>query len=271
MTWQQKIKHIKAILIDVDGTLANAKKQVTPDSQQTIKQLEQAGYVLGVATGRSLATLINYILPLFSQDSLHIVDDGASIVNAQGNYVYRQTVPSALVKQVGQLAMSLGANIAFSQDKIRYYNHDFYYHIKSKDKWNKNMALAREADEWTTPSLMLYNVNRELVQRLEQLRPELEDFSLTARQTSRGLTYSLKARGTDKGSAALIWANYQDLRPDEILMLGDSENDLEVMQRVGVSVAMGNAVASIKKAADVVTDTSDRDGLFKFAHQYLLT
>jgi hydroxymethylpyrimidine pyrophosphatase-like HAD family hydrolase len=42
------------------------------------------------------------------------------------------------------------------------------------------------------------------------------------------------------------------------------------MQRVGVSVAMGNAVASIKKAADVVTDTSDRDGLSKFAHQYLL-
>ncbi len=270
MSWQKKLKNIKGILIDVDGTLANAKKQVTPGSQQTIKQLEKAGYILGVATGRSLGTLINYILPLFSQDSLHIVDDGASIVNARGNYLYRQAVPSALAKQIGQLAMSLGANIAFSQDKKRYYNHNFFHHIKSKDKWNKNMAMAREANDWSTPSLMLYNVDQELAQRLERLQPELEGFSLAARQTNQGLTYSFRVKGTNKGSAALVWANYQHLQPEEVLMLGDSENDLEVMQQVGVSVAMGNAVESIKKMADTITDTSDRDGLSKFAHQYLL-
>ncbi len=270
MSWKNKLNHIKGILIDVDGTLVNFRKQLTNETAKTLKDLDSAGYKLGIATGRSLGSVKNYILPFFPNDSLHITDDGASIVNAQGHYLYRRIIPSELAKQVGKLALSMRSNIAFSQDQKRFYNHDFFHHMKSKDKWNKNMALVRDAEDWSTPNLMIYNVKPKLSRRLEQLKSELEEFSLSSRKTSNGLTYSLRVKGTNKGAAGLIWGSYQSLVSQQIAIFGDSENDLEAMNLLGLAVAVGNAVKSVKKAADVVIEPSDKDGISKFARRYLL-
>ncbi len=270
MSWKNKLNHIKGLLIDIDGTLVNSRKQVTKQTAQTLKELDSAGYKLGAATGRSLGSIKNYIFPFFPQKSLHITDDGASIVNSQGNYVYRKIVPSELARQVGELALSLRANIAFSQDQKRYYSHDFYHHMKSKDKWDKNMDLVRNAQDWSTPSLMIYNVGPELSRRLEQLKKELEEYMLTSRKTSNGLTYSLRVKGTNKGTAAVIWGSYLSLVPQQMLFFGDSENDLEAMNLLGLGVAVGNSVKSIKKAADVTVKSNNNEGLSKFAQRYLL-
>lgn len=270
MSWKNKLNHIKGILIDIDGTLVNSRKQLTKKTAQTLKELDSAGYKLGAATGRSLSCIKNYIFPFFPADALHITDDGASIVNVQGHYLYRKIVPSKIAKQVGQLALSMRANIAFSQDEKRFYNHDFYHHMRSKDKWNKNMALARDAEDWSTPNLMIYNVRPKLSRRLEQLKPDLDEFSLSSRKTGYGLTYSLRVKGANKGTASVIWGSHQSLVPQQMLIFGDSENDLEAMNLLGVGVAMGNAVKVIKEAADVVIEPSDKDGVSKFARRYLL-
>ena len=55
---------------------------------------------------------------------------------------------------------------------------------------------------------------------------------------------------------------YYAIRPEEIMAIGDGENDLDMMEFAGISVAMGNAVPSVKAAADYVTDDVDHDGIY---------
>jgi hydroxymethylpyrimidine pyrophosphatase-like HAD family hydrolase len=62
--------------------------------------------------------------------------------------------------------------------------------------------------------------------------------------------------------------NYWGLKKEEILTIGDQNNDIELLKAGGVSVAMGNATEELKKYADYITDTVDNDGFVKAIEKY---
>ena len=71
------------------------------------------------------------------------------------------------------------------------------------------------------------------------------------------------ARGVNKGSGLKFLAETLGISPDEIMAIGDNNNDLTMLEYAVHSVAMGNSDDSIKKIARYVTDTNDNDGAAK--------
>ncbi len=270
MAWQQQLNQIKGVLIDVDGTLVTSKKKISGQTRHAVRQLEASDFKVGMATGRSLAEVANYVLPVFHDRSLHIVDNGASIINGSGHYFYRKNVPSALVQQVGRLALSMGAKISFSQNQTRYYDVKFYQEIKDKDKWQKRMGKIDELKDWTTTNLVIYDVSSQLEKKLNNFQTQLEEFCLESWSTYLGTAFCFKAKNINKGTAAQVWAKHHRLSVNNIVIFGDSANDLSIMRKAGLSVAMGNAEPAVKKAADVTIKTSDKNGISRFVHKYLL-
>ena len=76
--------------------------------------------------------------------------------------------------------------------------------------------------------------------------------------------------GVSKASAIKILADKYNIANEEILAIGDSDNDLPMIKSVGCGVAMGNAVDNVKKACPRITDTCENDGFAKAVYDYVL-
>ena len=68
-------------------------------------------------------------------------------------------------------------------------------------------------------------------------------------------------KSATKGSAVRFLEDYFGVKDDEVIAFGDNFNDLDMLEHVGLGVAMGNAPDEIKQAANVVTATNNEDGL----------
>ena len=86
------------------------------------------------------------------------------------------------------------------------------------------------------------------------------------------LDYNVEVSRADanKGSSLMILAEKLGLSPEEVMGFGDNDNDLEMIQKAGLGVAMQNAIPEVKEAADYITDTNDREGVAKAIEKFVL-
>lgn len=82
--------------------------------------------------------------------------------------------------------------------------------------------------------------------------------------------FEIMTNGVSKGRGVEILAAYYNIKPEEIICIGDNENDLSMIKFAALGVAMGNAPSSIKEQADYVTDTNDNDGVAKVIEKFIL-
>lgn len=78
------------------------------------------------------------------------------------------------------------------------------------------------------------------------------------------------AQGVSKATDLRFLTDFLGLSMEQIMAIGDSENDAEMLRAVGLGVAMGNAYPSVKALADAVTDDNESDGVAKAIRNYLL-
>ncbi|WDU83798.1 HAD hydrolase family protein [Caloramator sp. Dgby_cultured_2] len=78
------------------------------------------------------------------------------------------------------------------------------------------------------------------------------------------------AENTSKGNAVKILADYYNLKSDEVICIGDNENDISMVEYAGLGIAMGNATEELKNIADLIIDSNDNDGIAKFIENYIL-
>lgn len=77
-------------------------------------------------------------------------------------------------------------------------------------------------------------------------------------------------KNADKGKGLEALAKYLGVKREEIIAMGDAENDLAMIKYAGLGVAMGNAVEKVKEASDVVTLTNEQNGVAKIIKEYIL-
>ncbi len=85
---------------------------------------------------------------------------------------------------------------------------------------------------------------------------------------SHNLFIELVSREVSKGSALEFLADYLGVKRDDVVAIGDNENDLEMVQWAGVGVAMGNASPNLKRIADWVAPSVDEDGVVEVLRKY---
>ena len=73
-----------------------------------------------------------------------------------------------------------------------------------------------------------------------------------------------------KARAVEVLKEYWNLKDQEVLTIGDQDNDIELLKAGGIKVAMGNATDELKKYADFVTDTVENDGFVKAMEKFVL-
>lgn len=262
---KSSVGKLKGILLDVDGALTNRQRVVSDRTAKVITEVVKKGIRIGVATGRSYASLLRYILPFFRSDSLHIVAGGGQIITTEGNVVWERKIPHAKVFFIAKEVEAMGATYTFGQGSILYCSRKLLLNI-SRHPWGIETKLADGLEDWSAPLISIVEINENVRHFLNSLK------DLLAREIKTGYKppyFDITDKGVNKGSTAHIWAKKHGISLKDILAVGDSINDLELMRVVGLSAAMGQSPEKVKSAADITIGDTDKDGLAEFLENYL--
>lgn len=261
---------IKLVALDLDDTLLRTDLTISSRAKNAIKQAVEKGTLVTLATGRMYASALPYAQGL-GLDLPLITYQGALVKYADGRVVHQQPLE---MKHAKDLIISL-KNYKFQINV--YINDELYIEEKSPE-------LQRYAEVCGVPYHVVPNLvdamktepSKVLVigdaEKLDNLYAKMRgDFRDTVHITKSKSTYlEFSHLLATKGRALRSLASSLGLKADEVMAIGDSQNDLDMIEYAGFGVAMGNAVPQIKDCARYVTCKNDDDGVAEAIEKFVL-
>lgn len=277
-------KNIKLICIDMDGTLLNSNHEVTERNKEVLRKAHSKGINIALTTGRIFVSA-RYYSDLIGINAPVIASNGAYIKN---NYEDRAILEGALDKktaiEIYKIVHKHNLNINFNswdtliREKEVPKNHAYYI-------MNKYITEEKRVKFLVTNDIIstINNFEGTLLKgivieekgnkdNLWAAKKEIkEKFKDKLHVVSSGSdNFEIMDGSISKGNAVLHLAKSLNINKDEIMCIGDSENDISMLKVAGVSVAMGNANEIVKEIADFITDTNNNDGVSKAIEKYVL-
>ena len=257
----------KLLVLDIDGTLLNKDKQITPRTLAALLKVQQMGVQLLLASGRPT----NGILPIASQLELNhyggyiLSYNGAKIENAQtGATLFEKRINPEMIPYLDKKAKKNNFAILTYHDNYILTNQPENVHITDEAKLN-NMEIIgvdefAEAITISPCKCVLTSDNEEALIRLEEhwhkrLAGALDVFR------SEDFFLEVVPPGINKGNALGILMEKLGISQEAVVAIGDGVADVPMLQLAGVGVAMGNARDSVKVCADFTTLTNEKEGV----------
>ncbi|MFA6814388.1 MAG: HAD-IIB family hydrolase [Candidatus Pacebacteria bacterium] len=259
-----------AVLTDVDRTLLNNNRQLSEKNQEAIRnylnECRQNPQFprLALCTARHPAALINTVLPIFAElvpESVHVVCDGAMLIDAKGKVIWQEAIDPSLVKQICRDVESLGGSFAFGNGEVFYCGNAF---LEERLEGNEPIEFLpsitiKDEESWTTTLIIVNHLNEAVEEYLRGLKDKLSLHLQKILSTfNHQYYYNLTLDNVSKAKGLRKWAEYYHLNAENIVMIGDSENDIEAME-VGIGVAVANAKPAVKEVARLVLEQSNDD------------
>lgn len=266
-----RIGRIRLVAIDVDYTLIGSDMKISGTTKQAINAAVDAGCQITLASGRMHRSVVPFAEEL-GLDVPLISYDGALVKSAKTQRIYsHRPIPLEDAKEILAHLESLGFHInVYIDDELfveslneharRYMNH-------VKVVANPVGNLSKFMDRPPTKLLML--AEPEIV---DSLLPELERRFGRKAHIVRSLPEYIEftERDATKGSALELLAGQLGISRDEVMAIGDSDNDISMLSYAGIGVAVGNARDSVKAAADYIADGENGAGVAEAIYRFVL-
>lgn len=268
---------IRLIGIDIDGTLLNSQSQLTPATVTALQRAADQGIHVAFSTGRFVTEMADLAkrLPMMRYA---VTCTGAEVVDLRtGETLARRAFSNAEHRRLYHLIRNLDSMIQiFSEVDHRIHNSAWElarcerYCSRGLADIMRNCHVA-EADldgfvaHYTGQAnkIHIFYPNRAEKQKAIDILSREPVFL----SESTALDLEAMPLGVDKGTGLLTLAQHLGLDRSQVAAVGDGGNDVAMLQAAALGVAMGNASAEAKAAADLVIDTNDHDGLAQFLDQ----
>lgn len=270
-------RKIKMIAYDLDGTLLTTDKKLTDRTRNALQKAKQQGIMIVPTTGRPVTGIPKDVKDMEGVEYL-ITANGGRVVH-QDNTIYKKLLPVEASKRVLEI---------FSEyDTLTeiYYNGYGYSEKAKLDNIYHYMPTKAMADYIVTtrcPVENLWKKFEEEKQPMDKMQAifanenermeawsRLGDMEGVTFADSLGVNIEVNASGTSKADALEWLVGQLGIDMDEVMSFGDATNDLLMIERTGIGVAMKNAAEEVKEQANFVTDSNDEDGVAKFIEKYL--
>ena len=265
----------KLIFIDIDGTLFNHKKDDIPESaKEAILNAKSKGHKIFLSTGRPYADIDKEILDL-PLDGM-IVSYGA-VVYVENKPIYCKTYPQK--ELINLIQFMSNNNIRFSLDGIHknYLSEEAFICLSGlMFKNNEDSELSRammaknncfpfeemkEEDLKEVVKISIFTKNKESCEKLFQKIPDSLTGFMYKNYHSDLYNGEISIKGITKATGLKQITNYLNKAIEATVAIGDSLNDLDILQAAGLSICMGNGADECKKVADFTTKDISDDGL----------
>jgi len=255
---------IRLVLIDVDGTLFGPNG-VPQCAWEAAQRARAAGLHLSVCTGRPGRGLALQYAERLDPEGLHIFESGAVIVTGRGQLLRAFTLPPAVYRRLLELSRVYGIPFEVYTAEGGFYRESQHPDLLIHEQMLGYPAQVCPLDpcEGLVRVQFVWRPSPAWQQLREQIKqmPEVELHEATSPGMPGVGFSSVTAMGVSKRAAARWIAAKLDLDLGCAAMIGDGENDLELIQSVGLGIAMGNAPETVKRAARWVVSTVENCGL----------
>ena len=233
----------------MDGTLLNDNHEISPGNREAIIEARELNVPVMIATGRTRATCGSYAQSLGLQTFL-VTANGGEIYNKDGDLIHATHLHEDAVNHVYELRERYGAHV---------------WAASSNGLFRGDLPEDRHNYQWlkfgfdTTDD----GVRKEIV-------AELTERGLTEITNSSPTNIEVNAIGINKASAIKLVCDELGIDMQHVMAVGDSLNDIAMIQEAGLGVAMGNAQDLVKRKADWITATNVNDGVAAAIHRWVV-
>ena len=288
----------KLITIDLDGTLLNRYGEVTEYTKDIIKKTTNKGILVVLASGRISESVLT-IAKEIGADKYYISGNGSVLYDMQKdeilyeNYLTKEKVLEIIelcdknsiyyniYTENAVLAKSLNYNVAFynyentkkSSDKKTDINivEDMYNYIRNSNL-NKFLKITICDENKIVFSSILRKIkNISDIDVLEVSHMSQKKIKTGTKEVEVGYFYTeVSSKNVDKWFAIEKVMELENIKKEEVMALGDNNNDIVMIKNAGLGVAMGHSNEQVKKVADYITVDNNEDGVAKAIEQYVL-
>lgn len=259
----------KLLVLDVDGTLLNSKKQITQRTHATLRKAQQMGLKIVLASGRPTYGLkpIAEAIELKNYEGYFLSYNGGQIFKCQQGHnelLFEKRINPKLIPLLEEKAKEYGCDIfTYHLDFIVTNNPDNPY-IRHESEIN-NMRLiqtdnfSETIDFWPCKCVLVNNDESVLAKLEEHWKKRLSGSLAVIRSEPYFLEFVPPF--IDKSNTLGVLLDKLHIKAEEIVAIGDGVRDYSMIQLAGMGVAMGNAQESVQACADRTTLTNDEDGV----------
>ncbi len=257
----------KAFFFDIDGTLCyegNGGLIIPESTIDALSQLRQKGYKVFVATGRPEMFIPDYIL---NYDHDGVICANGSVIKIKGEVLYEKRVPNTFIKELftfcdeNNYVYMLEGDKAYVNDKNDRVFQEFY----SKVHFPEEMIT----EGYDLNSGITYNIS--IIGDVDENKVQKffgEEFLFAKQNFAKFIDIYFKDSTKADGMNRII--EKLELNDYETYAFGDGGNDIQMIERADIGVAMGNARDELKEIADYVTTDVDKDGIYNALKHYNL-
>ncbi|MGG4492681.1 Cof-type HAD-IIB family hydrolase [Brevibacillus reuszeri] len=246
----------KVIVLDLDGTLLNSKKQISKRNMLALQKVKAEGIPVIFATARP-PRAVNYgDIHLFSFGTVVFYNGGLFRCDVTNREIHH-SIAKELVASIFDYCLSVDpeANISVEvkDEWITYKSLD--YREMMKTTTNPIITSKEKIKSYDCTKILLTDWNH-----FEHLVTKFGD-QVNIISTDDGKLIQIMSLKASKENAVTYLIESQGYKMCDVMCFGDDFNDLGLFQACGISIAMGNAIQELKETATEITETNDNDGV----------
>ena len=255
---------IKAVFFDIDGTLLSHQSGGVPESaRESLRQLKEAGIRIFAATGRHMLELARLPVQDLPFDG-YVTSNGQICLDGSKTLLYDNPIHPEDTRKLAALFDRMAHPIMIIERNRMYINFI-----------NETVRMAQREISTPVPAVGTYTGNQvyqfvtyEGPECMEPLAKQLPNCKM-CRWNPRAFDIIPREGGKTAGIRQIL--RYFNLSREEIMAFGDGENDLSMMEKAGISIAMENGKASIQEKADYIAPSNDDAGVGQMLEKLILS
>ncbi len=265
----------KLLALDIDGTLTNTQKDITPATLEKIIEAQEKGHIIAIASGRPFPGIrkIAETIELERFGGYVLAFNGGRIVNCKtGEVVYQAVLDNDVVRQIYDYCLQAGCGMVTYDGERVITGTDIDGYMTFEASINQ-MELMR-VDNFR--EYIDFPLNKCLLtaapEKAEHIENELVQRFGDRLNIFRSEPYFIEIMPPDVHKATSLEKLLGKLCMDvkDLIACGDGYNDLTMIDYAGTGVAMANAQDIVKEHADYITLSNDEDGLVPVIDRFVL-
>ncbi len=258
---KQDLKNIELIAIDIDGTLLDSKLQVSQKTKDKIRELVDRGVYVTLVSGRTFKAT-EFIRQRLEVDIPIVAYNGGKVVYSEDEEAFSAKIP--LTEAIKIIKYGEERNLY-----VKVYIDDVLY-TKEPDEKSLAFSVSNNIDYKVVGKLsenIHEDVNMIVAYYNEDIHgvidKKLKDIKVTI-TTSVSNSIDVIPEGISKDKGLKMIAEHLNVRRDNILAIGNSLNDLDMLRYAGIGIAMKNSdISLLKKWKNISQYTNDEEGVYR--------
>lgn len=260
------------ILCDIDGTIRDFNGEISENTVKAIKKLRNKGHKVFISSGRSESEIEKRVIDIGFDG---VISSGGARLSIDDECIFDKVFPDEFKNELSKFLIKNEFTIQFQTAKSGYV-------LKSQEESLRKICddtqkmLGSDAAE-----MMAFPKSADTIEDIENLekiiffgdtvseKVVIEEFGKRSHiipfsfNPSSEFGGELSLKGINKGFAAKHLIEHYGMDKNSLIAIGDSDNDIEMLEYAGTGIAMGNSTRNLKKVADIISSDIKEDGFFE--------